>query len=153
MILSHHPDCSTLPSQVQTALSSTLQPFNLQVALLHPDPAGTCQHVFPLSPLAATLMDPPASVANKRLTACLSSLDATLTKNRGGPASRHSDFRHSDARLSLFCRFLHQECFTTLLQSALPHSFSKMPGCMGGTGYKSIKYYLNSIAPDPPLRL
>src|SRR5713226_3234341 len=36
-----------------------------------------------LSPLAATLMDPPASVANKRLTAQLSPLDATLTKNRG----------------------------------------------------------------------
>jgi len=37
----------------------------------------------PVSPLAATLMHPPASVANKRLTAGLSSLDATLTKNRG----------------------------------------------------------------------
>ena len=37
-----------------------------------------------LSPLAATLMDLPASVANKRLTAWLSSLDATLTKNRRG---------------------------------------------------------------------
>src|SRR6266481_6027802 len=37
----------------------------------------------PVSPLTATLMHPPASVANKRLTAGLSSLDATLTKNRG----------------------------------------------------------------------
>ena len=36
-----------------------------------------------LSPLAATLMDPPASVANKRLTVWLNPLDATLTKNRG----------------------------------------------------------------------
>jgi hypothetical protein len=36
-----------------------------------------------LSPLPATLMDLPASVANKRLTACLSSLNATLTKTRG----------------------------------------------------------------------
>src|SRR5713226_137457 len=36
-----------------------------------------------LSPLAATLMDLLASVANKRLTAWLSPLDATLTKNTG----------------------------------------------------------------------
>ncbi len=36
-----------------------------------------------LSPLAATLMDLPASVANKRLTVWLNPLDATLTKNRG----------------------------------------------------------------------
>src|SRR5260370_3191088 len=39
-----------------------------------------------LSPLPATLMDLPASVANKRLTAWLSFLDATLTKKRGGGA-------------------------------------------------------------------
>ena len=36
-----------------------------------------------LSPLAATLMELPASVANKGLTVWLSSLDATLTKNTG----------------------------------------------------------------------
>jgi hypothetical protein len=35
-----------------------------------------------LSPLAATFMDLPASVANKRLTAWLCPLDATLIKNR-----------------------------------------------------------------------
>jgi hypothetical protein len=38
-----------------------------------------------LSSLAAILMDLRASVANKRLTAWLSLLDATLTRNRGGP--------------------------------------------------------------------
>ncbi len=32
---------------------------------------------------SATLMNPPATVANKRLTAGLSPLAATLTKNRG----------------------------------------------------------------------
>ncbi len=37
----------------------------------------------PLSPLAATLMDLPANVVNKRLTSSLNPLDATLTKNRG----------------------------------------------------------------------
>src|SRR5260370_12234519 len=36
-----------------------------------------------LSPLAATLMDLLASVANKRLTAELNPLDATLTENQG----------------------------------------------------------------------
>src|SRR5712692_2314850 len=41
-----------------------------------------------LSPLAATLMDIPASVANKRLTARLNPLDATLTKIRGGESPR-----------------------------------------------------------------
>ena len=38
---------------------------------------------IPLSPLPATLIGAPASVANKRLTAQLNLLDATLTKNRG----------------------------------------------------------------------
>src|SRR5260370_18959903 len=38
---------------------------------------------YSLSPLAATLMNLHASVADKRLTPRLSPLDATLTKNRG----------------------------------------------------------------------
>src|SRR5258708_4082500 len=42
------------------------------------------QHCAPVSPLAATLMAQPASVANKRLTVGLNPLDATLTKNTGG---------------------------------------------------------------------
>jgi hypothetical protein len=37
----------------------------------------------PITPLTATLIDIPASVANKRLTACVTPLDATLTKNIG----------------------------------------------------------------------
>ncbi len=41
------------------------------------------QHFVRVSPLAATLMDFPASVANKRLAAGLNPLNATLTKNRG----------------------------------------------------------------------
>src|SRR6266851_4148429 len=50
-----------------------------------------------LSPLAATLMDPPASVANKRLTVWLNPLDATLTKNTGGggDGGHSSQFRNS----------------------------------------------------------
>ena len=42
-----------------------------------------------LSPLPATLMACPASVANKRLTARLSSLDATLMKKGGGGMVNH----------------------------------------------------------------
>ena len=52
----------------------------------HPSQLTSSQQSALVSPLAATLMDLPASVANKRLTVGLSSLDATLTKNRGvGP--------------------------------------------------------------------
>ncbi len=70
---------------------------------------------FPISRLAATLMDLPASVANKRLTAWLSPLDATLTKNRGVPPSGQS--------LSLidrsFVRSLPRYLFTSLLRVPL----------------------------------
>jgi len=54
----------------------------------HPAQLLSRQQSAPVNPLAATLMDLPASVANKRLTAGLSPLDATLTKNRGGGHSR-----------------------------------------------------------------
>jgi hypothetical protein len=75
VILSHRPVCSALPSPLGTSVSSTFRPASL------PD----CNHICPPSPLAATLLDLPASVANKRLTIFLTPLDATLTKNEGGP--------------------------------------------------------------------
>ncbi len=50
-----------------------------------PKPLLSRLRLAPISPLAATLMDLPATVANKRLTSWLSPLDATLTKNRGYP--------------------------------------------------------------------
>jgi hypothetical protein len=43
----------------------------------------SCQQPASVNPLDATLIDFSASAANKRLTAKLNSLDATLTKNRG----------------------------------------------------------------------
>src|SRR5882672_7688915 len=49
----------------------------------HPSLLLSRQHLVHVSPLAATLMNLPASVANKRLTAELTPLAATLTKNRG----------------------------------------------------------------------
>src|SRR6266850_679210 len=94
-----------------------------QVVLLTPSESSAFtqllsrQHSVLVSPLAATLMDLPASVASKRLTAELTSLAATLTKNRGrGP------------RLTLSCRSLHQECFTSLVQSNGSTLFLKTAG-------------------------
>src|SRR6266403_2016035 len=60
-----------------------------QVVLLTPPrsshlrPLLSRQHSAPISPLAATLMNLLASVANKELTGSLSPLAATLTKNGG----------------------------------------------------------------------
>jgi len=45
--------------------------------------AYSAQFWWNISPLTATLMDLPASVANKRLTSRLNPLDATFTKIRG----------------------------------------------------------------------
>src|SRR5712664_1095423 len=64
---------SPLNLQLSTSRSSTFQHSNLQTS--HP--------ANPPSPLAATLMNLPASVANKGFTRFLNPLDATLTENRG----------------------------------------------------------------------
>src|SRR5213082_1178968 len=66
----------------QTVLSSFIfQPLNFQLLTFN-FPLS----LPPLSPLSATFTRLPASVANKRLTAKLNPLDATLTRNRGwGP--------------------------------------------------------------------
>jgi hypothetical protein len=53
----------------------------------HPTQLLSRQQYAPVSPLASTLMDFPASVANKRLTPNLTPLDATATKNRGAHSS------------------------------------------------------------------
>jgi hypothetical protein len=74
LILSEHREPKDL---------SSLLPFRAQ-----PDsPLLSCKQIVPLTPLAATLMEFPASVANKRLTIELTPLAATLTKNIGGGAS------------------------------------------------------------------
>jgi len=72
-----------------TLLSCPLPMRARQVVLLTPAKLSgqlqllSRQHFVPVSSLAATLMESPASVANKRLTARLNPLPATLTKNRG----------------------------------------------------------------------
>src|SRR5712664_3879881 len=92
-----------------------------QVVLLTPPKSSypsellSRQQSAPVSALAATLMDLPASVANKGLTAGLSPLDATLTKNKGegGGSSQIVSIqtrllrpgRFCGTRTLLFCEF------------------------------------------------
>src|SRR6267378_3090365 len=74
-----HPTLARLPRASKgSSLSNSLFLFFSSLATVR-----RLQPTIALSPLAATLMDLPASVANKRLTDWLSHLDATLTKNRG----------------------------------------------------------------------
>src|SRR6266478_3823434 len=120
----------------------------------HPSPLLSRQQSAPISPLAATLMDLPSSVANKGLTRSQSPLDSALTKNRGwGPpaprlahptkmrilspptaeeSTHGSDHVGKDSSpVSLLARSflsLHQECFTTLLQSTASALFLKTAG-------------------------
>src|SRR5882762_5420970 len=61
-----------------------LSSSNSQPPIEDPERLGTFDLLVPLSPLAATFINLPVSVADKRLTVQLSLLDATLTKNTGG---------------------------------------------------------------------
>src|SRR6266699_3388300 len=90
------PFLTSLPPYIRISLS--LSPYPT-IFLPTPTPSPLWNHIVSktvgggggpdvshppsISPLAATLMGLLASVANKRLTTCLSPLDATLTKNRG----------------------------------------------------------------------
>jgi len=115
----------------------------------HPTQLLSRQHFARVSPLAATLMDLLTSVANKRLTAGLTPLAATLTKNRGwGPPpcahptrmrilspptaeepTHGSDHVGKDSSpASLFCTPVHQECFTIPLQPSGSALFLKTAG-------------------------
>ena len=75
---SNLPLCSPfLPASLSPHFLTSRSPYLPALA-----PSGALS-TMALSPLAATLTDLPASVANKRLTSWLNPLDATLTKNRG----------------------------------------------------------------------
>src|SRR5437899_6567519 len=87
--------------------------------------------LFALSSLPATLMVVPVSVANKRLTACLSPLAATFTKYRGwGPVE--SDF-------SPYSIFNLPPIFRILFQVPYPATplFATLTKTTGGVGYSS----------------
>src|SRR5882724_12411060 len=93
----------------------------------HPTQLLSRQHFVRVSPLAATLMDFPASVANKRLTARLSPLDSALTKNRGWgnvmvnqrPLSSNIPTRNSHSET--------QGPHTTIILALSFHSFTNCP--------------------------
>src|SRR5712691_2552756 len=96
----------------------------------HLSPLLSRQQLPPLTPLAATLMDFPASVANKRLTTGLSPLAATLTENReeeGVMVNQHPPeldvwtFRRSD--VAAFQRTLHS-LFSLFAQRVFHNSFA-----------------------------
>jgi hypothetical protein len=77
--------CGTfqLASDVQTPSNLCAFARSLREESSHSGPFLPRQHRVPISPLAATLMESPASIANKRLATKLTPLAATLTKNRG----------------------------------------------------------------------
>jgi hypothetical protein len=92
----------------------------------HPKALLSRQQSVRISPLSATLTDLPTSVANKRLTPNLTPLDATLTKNTGVGAKETE--LGSTRSFALSCRSLHQQCFTSLLQSIPSALFLKTAG-------------------------
>jgi len=82
---------SSCPRPMLTCQAVLLTPPNF----CHPRPLLSRQQSIGISPLSATLMDLPASVVNKRVTARLNPLDATLTKNTGGTSFQPKTFLSS----------------------------------------------------------
>ena len=72
--------------QHSTPTPSSLRTLRLCVQLSRPDPARVTAH-YCFKSFRRNTYGSPASVANKRLTARLSPLDATLTKNGGARPS------------------------------------------------------------------
>src|SRR6267143_1595598 len=68
--------------QHSTPIPSSLRTLRLCVQLSRPDPARVTAH-YCFKSFRRNTYGSPASVANKRLTARLSPLDATLTKTAG----------------------------------------------------------------------
>jgi hypothetical protein len=100
-----------------------------------PPQLPSCKQIAPLTPLAATLMDFPASVANKRLMTRLSPLAATLTRNRGAalPGFDIPTFRRSfnlspflSCFYTLFCATGHLQL---LWNQFVANSFHREGGC------------------------
>ena len=95
-------------------------------------------NAVPVTPLDATLIDHPVSVANKQLTQSITPLDATLTKNTGVGA-RETELATTGS-LALFCRSLHQECFTSLLQSIPSTLFLKTAGVSPNNSHSETRH-------------
>ena len=116
----------------------------------HPTQLLSRRHSVRVSPLAATLMVFPASVANKRLTVGLSPLDATLTKDRG------------EGVLLLLTRSVNQKPSKRLVSRTTPPWRSSQPTCPGPVGitlspclpyplspYPQSPCYHHPAAPNP----
>jgi hypothetical protein len=89
----------------------------------------SCQYHYPINPLDATLMDLPASVANKRLTSKLTPLNATLTKNWG---AHLSTFTPSDVPTNLrTAPFSFPTLTNAPSRKPFPFTPLQMPGGMG----------------------
>src|SRR4029077_1419066 len=74
-----NPFCNPLSFQINAGMGGWGAAPNLRTC----KPCNLSTRTILLSPLSATLTKMPTSVASKGFTETLSSLDATLTKNRG----------------------------------------------------------------------
>src|SRR3981189_618612 len=115
--------------QHSSPISSSLRPLRLCVQLSRPGPARvTARYCF--KSFRRNTYGSPASVANKRLTARVSPLDATLTKNGGArPSSQILFLCPGPVRLSL------PPVFRTLFQVPYPATslfatLAKTAGCV-----------------------
>ena len=124
-----------------------------------PNPLLSRKHFAPISPLAATLMHLPVSIAMKALTVLLNLLDATLTKNgeapftvplAPSPFSLPCQAPSSSISYRLSCTMAAQQLFWS---QRVPHSFHR-DGGGGGTpngrytlSVDSVPYFVTSLHP------
>jgi hypothetical protein len=152
-----HPGCSCRTKGPSPISNLKLSPRNCD------------ENAATLTPLAATLVELSVSVENKRLTKSLTPLNATLTKNRGvGSRLAHPTRMHilspptaeeskNSSPAVLFPRSfhsLHQECFTTLLQSNGSALFLKTAGCVPPPNIQpsNLQRYNNPLSDRLPVR-
>ncbi len=109
----------------------------------HPTQLPSRQQDAPITPLAATLMNLPASVENKRLTVELSPLAATLTKTRGcGPLPcDDSTFNPSSSFSSPHLSF--HALTNCPFRKPFVLTFMHRMGGVGGRTTAFLKYYFN----------
>ena len=108
----------------------------------HPRPLLSCQHFVPVSPLAATLMESPCKCCKQKSYGRAKSFRCNTYKKQGvgGPALRIRQGcascvrqRRRSRRILLQPHSFALQCTKSasqfLYSQAVPHSFSKLPGC------------------------
>jgi len=137
--------------QHSSPISSSLRTLRLCVQLSRPDPARVTAH-YCFKSFRRNTYGSPASVANKRLTARLSPLDATLTKNGGHVLQTKYFFSVlAPVRLSL------PPVFRTLFQVPYPATslfatLAKTAGCVPTIPILELDLCArqpHSLIPDP----